>query len=175
MKKVLVLLLTASSVAAFADDTSSSAGGNNLYVGVGAGAGWNNAASPATSFRLDGGYNFNEYFAVELGATGITQAGGAINQGSTFYDASVKGTLPLSDMFALVGQLGGAYANPGVATGNGLTIGNGQAGWDFLTAAGVQMNLTRQVSLNLMDYYYYGAPNPDGNTNVVLAGIKYNF
>jgi hypothetical protein len=173
MKKILALLLATSSLAAFADST-------NLYVGAGAGAGWNNDSYPAAAFRLDGGYNFNDYVAVELGTTGITQSGTGINQSMQYYDASIKGTLPLGDLFSLVGQVGGAYGSPG-SIGNpgnatpGTYPGVNQAGWNFLTGAGVQMNLTKQVSINLTDYYYYGAPNPQGNTNVLLGGVKYNF
>jgi hypothetical protein len=175
-KKILTLLLVAGATTAIADNSSS----NNLYIGGGAGAGWNNNSAPAASFRLDGGYNFNEYWAVELGATGLTQSGGTSNQSVTYYDLSVKGTLPLSQAFALFAQVGGAYGSPGVLASDytdrqANNAGYSQAGWDFLTSVGAQVNLTRQVSLNLTNYYYYGAPNPQGNANVLLAGIKYNF
>ncbi len=174
MKKILTtLLLATSSLAAFAD-------GANLYVGGAAGAGWNNTAYPATSFRLDGGYNFTDAFAVEVGSTGITQAGTGNNQSVQYYDLSVKGTLPLGSVFGLVGQIGGAYASPGVIanrSANTQFINNPaeQAGWDTLLAAGVQLNVTRQVSFNLMDYYYAGGATPQGNADMVLLGIKYNF
>lgn len=195
-KKLLVVLLAASSVAAFADDmqsqsvaTSSSnngmassggigLGNNNLYVGAGAGAAWNNVQAPAASFRLDGGYNFNQMWAVEVGTTGVTQSGGAGDQSMQYYDVSVKGTLPMGDMFALFAQVGGAYGSPGsLGTTNvrGASATQLEAGWSALTAVGAQMNITQQVSLNLTDYYYYGANAPQGNTNVVLGGIKYNF
>lgn len=153
-------------------------GANNLYVGVGAGAAWNNVQAPGASFRADAGYNFDPFWALEVGTTGITQSGGAGNQSMQFYDLSVKGTLPMGDVMAVFAQVGGAYGSPGSIGGvnTGFT-GNGQlqAGWDFLTAVGLQMNVTQQVSLNLTDYLYYGAPNPQGNTNVLLAGLKYNF
>lgn len=189
-------MLAATSVAAFADDMQSQnvaassspaasnsmasnggLGANNLYVGVGAGAGWNNVNSPAASFRADAGYNFNPYWALEVGTTGITQSGGAGDQSMQFYDVSVKGTLPMGDIFSLFAQVGGAYGSPGTPGGNFAGAGNGQlqAGWDFLTAVGAQINITQQVSVNLTDYFYYAAPNPQGNTNVVLAGLKYNF
>jgi hypothetical protein len=177
MKKLLGILLLSTSVAAIAD-------GNNLYVGVGAGAAWNNIQTPDAAFRLDGGYNFNDNWAIEAGTTGLTQSGSTPNQSMQYYDLSVKGTLPLSDAFAIFGQLGGAYGSPG-ATDNSTClyqVGGGscnnsqnQAGWNFLTAVGAQFNVTRQFSLNLTDYYYYGAPNPQGNTNALLAGAKFNF
>lgn len=183
MKKILAVLLAGSCVAAFADD-------NGLYLGTGAGAAWNNVNNPAFSGRVDLGYNFNKWFAVELGTTGTAQSGsGQLNQTMQFYDLSVKGTWELSDAFALTGQFGGALASPGIMAAPSFTSGNpsqqnvdlalnptiGQQGWDFLTAVGAQYNLTKQVSVNLTDYYYYGSTNFQGNTNVLLAGIKYNF
>ena len=176
-KKLLSLLLAASASIAVADATATV--GNGLYVGAGAGAGWNNSASPAATFRLDGGYNFTDNWAAELGYTNITQSGGGVNQSVGYTDLSLKGTLPLGQMLGIFAQVGGAYGNPGVV-GNPYDSNAGnsmyyQAGWNFLTAAGIQANLTRQVSLNLTDYYYYGAPNPQGNSNVLLAGLKFNF
>ncbi len=173
VKKLLAMLLASSSIYASAD-------GNNLYVGAGAGAGWNNIQAPDAAFRLDGGYNFSDNWALEAGTTGLTQSGSKPNQSMQYYDLSVKGTLPLSDTFALFAQLGGAYGSPGATDGStcGITstsCQSQQAGWNFLTGAGVQFNVTRQVSLNLTDYYYYGAPNPQGNTNALLGGVKFNF
>lgn len=169
MKRLLTVLLAATTGLAFAD-------GNNLYVGVDAGAAWNNAASPATSFRLDGGYDWNDFWAFEIGTTGITQSGGVPNQSMQYYDASIKGTLPLGDTFNVFAQLGGAYGSPGeIGSNNPVGVSARQAGWNFLTGVGVGLNVTRQVSLSISDLYYYGAPNPQGNTDVVLGGIQYKF
>lgn len=193
MKKILFLLLATSSIVAFADDMSnpntapsmspsmaaapsSTGSSSGIYGGLGVGAAWNDAVAPATSFRGDVGYNFTDNWALEVGTTGVTQSGGAGNQSMQFYDLSVKGTLPLGDVLAIFGQLGGAYASPGIiSSANIIGTNQLQAGWDFFSAAGVQLNVTRQVSLNLTDYFYYGSPNPQGNTDVLLAGIKYNF
>lgn len=174
MKKLLIALLAASSITAFADD---------LYVGGAAGATWNNVATGNFAFRINGGYNFNDALSVELGMTNIAQGGsGELNQNMQFWDLSVKGTLPLADSFALYGQLGGAYGIPGVAaepTGNtgslykSVTVN--QDAWDILAGAGVQFNLTKKTAITVGDYYYFGSTQAQGNTNVVLAGLKYNF
>lgn len=175
MKKLLSLLLVSVAATAVAD-------GNNLYVGAGAGLGWNNIQAPDAAFRVDGGVNFTDNWAMEVGTTGLTQSGSTPNQSMQYYDLSVKGTLPLSDAFGLFLQLGGAYGSPGAtSSSNGEFAGTDaynqsqQAGWSFLTAVGLQFNLTRQVSLSLTDYYYYGANNPQGDTNVLLGGVKFNF
>lgn len=174
MRKILALLLTTSSVMAIADGLNST----NLYIGAGAGAAWNDVQSPAATFRLDGGYNWTDNWAVELGDTLITQSGGGNNQSMSYYDLSIKGTIATSQVLSLFAQIGGAYGDPG-AIGTyqpaGTNISALQGGWNFLTAAGLQFSLTRQVSLNLTDYYYYGAPTPQGNTDVLLGGVKYNF
>ena len=179
MKKLLALLLVAGSVSAFAMD-------NPLYLGVGAGAGWNNANSPATTFRMDGGYMWTPNWSAEIGTTKITQSGGNPNQGMQYYDASIKGTVNIGEVVGLFLQLGGAYGDPDVpggctggsvycTSGDANTQLDGQAGWNFLTGVGVNFNLTQRVSLNLTDLYYYGAPNPQGNSNVTLVGVNVAF
>jgi hypothetical protein len=181
MKKILGLLLGLTAASAFAD--------NGLYVGVGAGLGWNDIASPAMAFRLDGGYQITPGFAIEVGTTGITQSGGVVNENVQMYDLSAKGILPLGDMFDIFGQIGGAYQTPGVATyntgaasyaaSNGCLVGGGcpaqQAGWQMLVGGGFDINLTKSVAFNVTDLYYFGSNNALGNSNALLAGMKFAF
>lgn len=192
MKKFLVLLLTTFATFTFADNTTlstettntTSSGSHNsddisnsLYVGGSVGDAWNNVQAPASSFRIDGGYNFNPYLALEIGTTGVIQSGNNPDQGTMqFYDLSIKGTLPIGDIFSLYAQVGGAYLSPGLGLGVGNTNnGSLQSGWDMLTAVGAKLNITQHVSANLTDYYYYGSSSVQGNTNVLLAGMTYNF
>jgi hypothetical protein len=178
MKKSLSILFAICSTTAFATITNDSIGSNNLYVGAAAGAAWNNVAAPATAFRLDGGYSWNQYWALEIGTTGITQSGGTPNQSMQYYDASFKGTLPIGDMFALFAQIGGAYGSPGVIGGNYASNQSpqaDQAGWNALTSLGAEINITKEVSINITDHYYWGASNPQGASNVLLGGVRFNF
>ena len=171
MKKILGMLLGLTAISAFADPTG-------LYIGVGAGAGWNDVASPAAAFRLDGGYQFSPYYAVEVGTTGVTQSGGTYNASQQMYDLSVKGILPLGDMLNLFAQFGGAYQTTGVDAPGATGTYNGNpaaAGWQFLSGGGVEVNLTKQVSFNITDLYYYGSNNALGNSNVLLGGVKFSF
>src|SRR5579863_851280 len=121
MKKLLTLILASTAFAAMADDTAAggvtttttpanqvttttatptstgdnsivNGDGSGLYVGVGVGMGWNNQSFPTTTFRLDGGYNFNQFWAFEVGIITLTQSGGPFNQNVDIYDASIKGT-----------------------------------------------------------------------------------
>lgn len=179
MKKILGLLLGLAAVSSFADEA------NGLYVGVGAGAGWNDTASPATAFRLDGGYQFTPGLAVEVGTTGVTQSGSsAYNADQQMYDVSVKGILPLGNMFDLFAQFGGAYQTTGVpaspttdcsVNGYGGCSQAANSGWQFLSGGGFDINLTKQVSFNVTDLYYYGSNNALGNSNVLLGGVKFAF
>lgn len=174
MKKILALLISVGSVSAFAMD-------NPLYVGAGAGAAWNNNSSPAAAFRLNGGYMWTPNWAFEVGTTGIAQSGGYPNQSVQYFDASIKGTVRICDIVGLFLQLGGAYGTPGASdfsTGPGYsaaTEGTQQGGWNFLTGVGVDVYLTKQVSVNLSDLYYYGANNPEGYTNALLGGVRFAF
>lgn len=173
MKKLLTTLLITASVASFAD-------GNNLYVGTSAGAAWNNIQNPDAAFRFYGGYNIvPDAFGIEIGTTGLTQSGSVpVNQSMQYYDLSLKGTVPLGDGPDVFLQVGGAYGTPGIPNSiysTPVSSGFHQAGWNFLTAVGVEYNVSRQFSVNLSDYYYYGAPNPQGNTDVLLGGVKFNF
>lgn len=175
MKKLLTCMFAISALSAVAE-------GNNLYIGAGAGAGWNSLVSPSATFRLDGGYNFNDYWAVELGTTGLTQSGGGYNQSLQYYDASIKGILPLGSAVDIFAQVGGAYGSPGQVASNSIfNVNNAgvqvyQSSWDFMSAVGIDFNLTRQVSLGLSDIYYYGpSAGITGNTNVLLGNINYKF
>jgi len=155
--------------------------GSGLYVGVGVGMGWNNQSFPTTTFRLDGGYNFDQYWAFEIGTTGLTQSGGPYNQNVQIYDASIKGTLPLSQMFDIYGQIGGAYSAPGPVGGSVPAAGikfpaSTQSSWSFMSGVGVDFNVNKNFAVNLSDLYYYGqSAGLQGNTDVLLLGVKYQF
>ncbi len=180
MKKILGLLLSVTAVASFADATTT-----GLYVGAGAGAGWNDIASPAAAFRLDAGYQITPGFAVEVGTTGVTQSGGAYNASQQMYDLTVKGILPLGDTFDIFAQVGGAYQTTGMVGSVNMNPNNtpayagayqaSLAGWQFVSGGGFDINLTKQVAFNITDLYYYGSNNALGNSNVVLGGVKFAF
>lgn len=209
MKKILTLILASTAFVAMADDTAPGAGatttpaaaspvttttsaptytgnsatttgdGSGLYVGAGVGMGWNNQSFPTTTFRLDGGYDFDQFWAFEIGTTGLTQSGGPYNQNVQLYDASIKGTLPINQMFDIFGQVGGAYSAPGpvggsIPPGSGSGSGVYKSSWSFMSGVGIDMNITKNVAVNLSDLYYYGqSAGVQGNTNVLLLGLKY--
>ncbi len=173
MKKLLTALLISGSMMAFADT-----GG---YIGIGAGAGWNDVNTAGAAFRLDGGYKFTDMLAVELGTTKLAQSGsGALNQNLQFTDLSLKYTWKFHELLSLVGQAGGAFVDPGTIaspSSASVILNNrvNQSGWDFMAGLGLAYKLTEAASVTVTDYYYAGGVNYQGNTNLLLAGINYSF
>jgi hypothetical protein len=177
MKKILSVLILSMSTLVFAESTG-------VYVGLNAGMGWNDVATPAGVLRLNSGYNFNKFFAIEAGATGVAKDGNSTyDAGQRIYDLSVKGTLPMGDHFDLFAQAGGAYQT----TGNPTVPENGigditydvheatSPAWKAVVGAGFDVNFTKLVALTVTDLYYFGSPNALGDTNILLAGIKFSF
>ncbi len=169
MKKIITLGLLTISIHSFAE-------GNNLYLGGAAGFGWNTVQTPDATFRINGGFNVSDNWAFEVGDTILTQSGSNPNQGMQYYDLSIKGTVSFAESLDGFIQLGGAYGTPSyVSSASNTSSGIGTAGWNFLTGLGVDFIVTHEVSLNVSDLYYYGSPTPQGNTNVLLGGIKFSF
>ena len=87
------------------------------------------------------------------------------------------------DMFDLFAQAGGAYQTPGALSyGNGGNINANypisnatSAGWQVLLGGGFDINLTKSVAFNVTDLYYFGSNNALGNSNALLAGMKFAF
>lgn len=184
MKKLLLALITSSVTLVFAD-------ANPVYVQLQAGASFSpnfgSGVDGAGAVRVDAGYMFNQYVGLEGGFTGTTNPGNSANSnavaqstgnipsGLQFYDVSVKGVLPLGEIFDLHGQIGGAYV-----TGGLNSYGATDATIKALVAAGVGFNLTKQFALTVNDYQYLGAEagslsGSGGNTNIVMGGVTYKF
>lgn len=87
-----------------------------------------------TGFKVFGGYNFNQNFAVEVSYFDLGEASGSFDDflgpvtfdvGVSGFSASAVGVLPLSDMFSLFGKLGyasydiDAHASIGGESGSG--------------------------------------------------------
>ena len=169
MKKLIKLSLLILTVSSFAD-------GNNLYLGGAAGFGWNTLQTPDATFRIDGGFDVTDNWAFEVGDTILTQSGSTPNQGMQYYDLSIKGTVSFMESLDGFIQLGGAYGTASFTNStSNLSSSYSTAGWNFLTGLGLDFIITHEISLNVTDIFYYGAPNPQGNTNVLLGGIKFSF
>lgn len=177
MKKkilALALLLVAGSSLTFADtyDLKSS----DFYTSGSLGLAVNKYAKPAIAARLSTGYDINKYFSVELGSAFITKIGS--DQWLSIYDVSAIYTLYFTDSFAVFGQAGLAYQNPGAlsAEKSMKEPKRVDGGWDVLGALGVRFDFTPNFAMTAGDYLYAGTQAPQGSlTNFTLVGLRYNY
>ena len=187
MKKILTFVLAGIGGLAFADVAATSVSqpydGAGAYINLNSGfATMQNVANSSVAVGANAGYNFNRGFAVEGGWTVLpSQQSGQLST-YNLYDAAVRGTLPLSNVFSLYGRLGvamgysswsGATCNPAVyqTTGSAYNYGG-------LAGAGVSFALSRHFDLRLEDYAFIPVDGQGGNfggTNVVTGGVQFNF
>ena len=155
MKKKLlaVALLSALSVPAFADDAGFFLGLDYSALTLGNLTAVNgaNATQPSGGYRIDGGYNFNKNWGVELGYFGngnASDTSGNTLTPNTTYVAGV-GTLPLNEMFDIFGKVGVAMNQlTGTATtATDCTVCGVQTG--VMYGVGADFNFTKQGSIRL--------------------------
>lgn len=178
--KVMVLLVGLSG-SVMADDYS------GVYINLNAGAGDFTSSLPnwEAGGALNVGYNFNRYFALEVGD--VILSGDQYPNTNTFTnvaDIAAKGTLPLSNDFSIYGRLGlgimtnswggTIYANqyPNCAfcqnNSNNSLVG--------LAGVGLAYSLSDSFELHVEDTFI--APTNTtftGNINTVMLGLQYNF
>jgi len=132
-----------------------------------------------TGFKIFGGYDFNQYFAVEvsyldLGEASASEAGDSLSVGVTALTASAVGRLPLSDMFALYGKLGYASYDVNVDFNiAGFGSGSGSdSDSDLIYGVGGALSFGGNFEARLE----YEAINVDGgDLNMISIGGLYRF
>lgn len=180
MKKLLILI--ASTWAITSVDADSLSGAYiNLNTGVATQQFSSSAGIPAT---INAGYRFNPYLAVEGGYSFIYSNQYGANFYNNIADVAVKGTLPLSSIFALYGRLGGG-AN--MFSWNG-TLNECAATWycanknstNFVAmgSVGASFKLSKHFDLRVEDTLFVpigGGNLQTGQINLVLGGVQFNF
>jgi opacity protein-like surface antigen len=187
LKKIILISITGiASIAANAD--------SGAYVN--ADVGFANIQywwSAGTALTINAGYNFNPYFATEVGGTWITPitsqytplggGNGTYTQSQSFGDIAAKGSLPLSDIFNAYAKIGVglSYATSSIGMSNGLTSydwngSNSSTSLGLYMALGGELKLSQHWGLTIEDYGLipFGAAGW-GNINVFGVGGKYNF
>jgi len=111
-------------------------------------------------FRFFGGYEFTQYFGVEIGYLDLGTFKDTIDIGGTLVPVSVSadgftlagvGTVPLSERFSLQGRLG-FYFHDGNTEAGGITENNPSESNPFVGVA-LAYSLNEKVDLNLgVDY-----------------------
>ena len=145
-----------------------------------------------TGYKLQLGYRFNEYFAVEGGYVSLGKATGQsrFTQGS--YNESFKadginvdavGSFPLGAGFAIFGKLGAAYTT---LKADGSAIGAGVAGSASLKeskvnatfGAGLNYDITDAIAVRA-EYERFkvgdSGDTGDGNIDLMSLGVAFKF
>lgn len=183
-KRIITLIITTTPLA-FASETDPKGG----YIGANIGyANVNDWWSAGLALTIDGGYNFNEYMALDAGVTWINPIvsnarSGTYLQNQSFADIAAKVTLPLSNIFNVYakGGLGVGYSSSSIGMSQGLTAYNWQGSsadfnYGLYMALGGELKLSRAWELTFDDYGIMPViGNSWGNINVFGFGVKYNF
>ena len=125
-----------------------------------------------TAWRILGGYQFNRYFAAELGYSDLGEASGA---GATVegkaWEVVGIGSYPIVDKFSVYGKLGlyrGELKGPsGEETNNDVTYGVGLQ-YDFLKNVGVRGEWQRYSKMG-------GGNIAETDVDVLSVGVVYRF
>jgi len=157
MKKKLlaVALLSALSAPVFAEDAGFYIGLDYIQLALNPAA----ATQPSGGYRIDGGYNFNKNWGVEIGyfgsGNGSDAAGKSITPNST-YLAGV-GTYPVNDMFDIFAKVGAAMNQLTGDSTTGCTVCGVQTG--VMAGVGADYNVNKNVGVRLQ---YESLGNMDG-------------
>ena len=174
MKMKMAPALIALAIAAMGTSTAQAA--DDWYTGIGAGWAYGHdlndfgkdADKDATALSLFGGYNFNDYYAAELGYLYAGKAGvdgvDFKTQGATL---SGLARLPLGDIFSVFAE-GGAYFNH--VNGNG----NSDNGTAPLAGVGLTAKLSDLIDVQARYRYMWnlGDEQKTWETNMSVATLE---
>ncbi len=126
-----------------------------------------------TAWRILGGYQFNRYFAAELGYHNLGEASAPAGATEgTAWELVGIGSYPIVDKLSVYGKLGlyrGELEGPaGEETNNDLTYGVGLQ-YDFLKNVGVRGEWQRYNKMG------GGSGIPETDVDVVSIGVVYRF
>ncbi|WP_270689518.1 porin OmpAII [Aeromonas sp. D3] len=176
MKMKMAPALIALAIAAMGTSTAQAA--DDWYTGIGAGWAYGHdlndfgkdADKDATALSLFGGYNFNDYYAAELGYLYTGKAGvdgvDFKTQGATL---SGLARLPLGDIFSVFAE-GGAYFNHVNGNGNG----NSDNGTAPLAGVGLTAKLSDLIDVQARYRYMWnlGDEQKTWETDMSVATLE---
>jgi OOP family OmpA-OmpF porin len=139
------------------------------------------SSNRTTGYKLFGGYDFTQNWAVEGGYADFGSGDNNVNgtgirlKPTAFYVAG-KGIIPLNDAFSLFGKLG-ASRNHSELTGTGLAQGLSQTSnrTSLYAGIGAQYNLNKNVAFTL-EYENFGKIGDSGSKlDTISIGARYSF
>jgi OOP family OmpA-OmpF porin len=190
MKKIVFALIASAAVAgaAQAQTTNDAPRG---YIGLGAAtaghdysiSGVTDNGGHKTSAKIFGGYEFDRTWGLEAGYTDFrksgfnyTTANGTAGQGTSDGHATylaAKANMPVNEKVSVFGKLGVQNSHRSFTTNTGLSGSSSETG--AYGAAGLQYNLSKEVSLTA-EYERYGKSKDFGaKADVWTVGARYNF
>jgi len=163
----------------------------NLYVGAGVGHaeqkisvdGYSDTVSK-TAFNLNGGYKFDQNFAVEVGYLSFGKASGsdgtvsASIEPTSFYVAGVA-TYPVSPVFSVYGKLGASANRTKLSAKSGTeSFSNTQSETTLLVGVGAAYTVAQNIDITL-EYVNVGKTvKVDGVTvkpSQLTIGARFSF
>ncbi|MDB5991525.1 MAG: hypothetical protein JWQ10_2928 [Herbaspirillum sp.] len=144
-----------------------------------------------TGFKLYGGYQFNQYFALEGQYIKLATAKYQSSGPSTPWHGNLKirglaidavGILPLGDSFSLLGKLGMVQmqADANFQTNSGSSYSGKTTKTTPLIGVGAEYKLTPALALRA-EYEYFGSLTPSFDpaakisTDMMSIGLRYTF
>ncbi len=140
------------------------------------------------ALTVNGGYQFNRFFATEVGATWIngipaqyplnSNRSGTYGQNQSFFDVAAKGSLPFSDIFNVYikGGIGVGLSQTDAVSSGQFSAPSAGLSTGLYLALGGEFKLTNNLQLVVEDYGMLPFVGDYwGNINVMGAGLKYNF
>lgn len=160
------------------------------YVGVNSGYGKVKASVQNSSknnkdgfaYGIDGGYMFNQYVGVELGATRFANARfdhGMKQENNYLIDLAVKGVYPITQQFNVFGKLGGAYVHTKFDNNNRTGFSKSEIGTHHAIrpylAAGVGYDITSNIAVDFQVATTTKAGNDVPAMMNAMIGATYTF
>jgi OOP family OmpA-OmpF porin len=155
----------------------------HAYLGIGVGAVKNTITDDRQrTYKLFGGYEFDQNWALEAGYTDLGKTGFYVQQDNGLVHTDMKSrnayvagkyTAPLTERSSVYGKLGLAHTERSLAGYQGVPFIGSDNG--LYAAVGLQSRLTDKVSV-YAEYERYGEARANGpKSGVFNAGFKFGF
>lgn len=145
-----------------------------------------------TGYKLFGGYQFNQYFAIEGGHfdlggfdfTATTQPAGTLNGAIEIkgYNLDLVGIIPFTERFSMFGRLGAQYAKAkdqfqGTGSVNIINPNPKESDTNFKIGLGLQYAMTKALDIRLESERYRidDAVGNTGDIDMLSLGLVYRF
>lgn len=185
-------LFAAALLALISFSTSSMAQDSGWYGGLGLGmseikGACDGIAGPGiscdekdTAFKIFGGYQVNQNFAVEIGYTDLGEATasfagfGSVSIAASGFEALAVGIAPINQQWSMYGKVGFFRWDVDTTDGTGLVGSASASGTDLTYGVGINYKLSKNAALRV-EYQKYndiGDFNTTGTGDVSVMGVS---